>query len=66
MRARFTARGLQIWGARASRVLVSASLRNSLSLRTVCSATEAQGKGRDREDAFASRRDACAPQASET
>lgn len=48
------------WGAHASRVLVSASPRNSLSLSSGCSASNARGKVCDREDAFANTRDACA------
>ena len=57
MSARFTTRGRQIRGARASRVLVSVSRRNNL-----LSVENALSKVRDREDAFASTRDACAPQ----
>ena len=63
MSLRLTARGRQIWGARASRVLVSALCRNSLFVsRGVWSVKNALRKVRDRGDAFASMRDACAPQ----
>jgi len=46
--------------AHASRVLVSASRRNNLSLCSVCSIKNSREKVRDREDAFANTRDACA------
>ena len=63
MSGRFTASGRQIRGARASRVLVSVSRRNNLFVgRGVSSVENALSKVRDREDAFASTRDACAPQ----
>src|SRR5207247_1513111 len=48
-------------GARASRVLVSASRRNSLFLRFFRTAKGVLVKVRDREDALASTRDARAP-----
>ena len=48
--------------AHASRVLVSASRRNNLSLCSVWSRRNARGKVRDREDAFANTRDARATQ----
>jgi hypothetical protein len=63
MRAFLTGRGGQIWLARASRVLVSASRRNSLSLCSGRSVSNALGKVCDREDPFASTRDARATHA---
>ena len=53
----------EFWRARASRVPVPASRRNNLSVGCGASSlTNAVRKVRDREDAFASTRDACAPQ----
>ena len=53
----------QIQGAHAFRVLVSASRRNNLSIaRRYSWVEDAFSKVRDRVDAFASTRDACAPQ----
>jgi len=50
-------------GAHASRVLVSASRRNSLFSSPRVNGRVADGrKVRDREDAIANTRDACAPQ----
>ena len=49
------------WGAHASRVLVSASRLDSLSSCSACHRAKSQRKVRDREDAFANTRDACAP-----
>ncbi len=69
MRVRFSARGALIWVARASRVQMqvrlglSASRRDSLSLCSVWSVSNAPRKVRDREDAFASTRDARATHA---
>ena len=63
MSLRLTARGRQIWGAHASHVLVSALLRNNLFVsRGDWSVKNGLRKVRDREDAFASMRDACASQ----
>jgi hypothetical protein len=50
------------WVAHAPRVLVSASRRNGLLSCAVWSISHALGKVRDREDAFANTRDACATQ----
>ena len=60
MTARFSSTHA-FWGAHASRVLVSASRRNSLSSCSACHRAKSQRKVRDREDAFANTRDACAP-----
>ena len=61
MNARFSvAHGF--WVAHASRVLVSASRRNGLLSCAVWPISHALGKVRDREDAFADTRDACATQ----
>jgi hypothetical protein len=63
MSMRFRVRARKIWGAHAFRVLVSASRRNNLSIgRGGSWAKGALSKVRDRGDAFASTRDACAPQ----
>ena len=48
--------------AHASRVLVSASRRNSLSFWAILLASNAPRKVRDREDAFANTQNACATQ----
>jgi hypothetical protein len=66
MKMRRNAEGGEFWGARASRVLVSASRRNRLSLCDVPLVNNAPRKVRDREDAFASTRDARAPRSPET
>jgi hypothetical protein len=60
MRVHFQPDAERIRVAHASRVLVSASRRNSLSLCSVCSPRNAREKVGDREDAFANTRDACA------
>ena len=62
MSVRFTDRGRQTWGARASRMLVSVSRRNKLSLCGVPLVSNAPRKVSDREDAFVNTRDACAAQ----
>jgi hypothetical protein len=53
MKMRHSAEGGRFWGAHASRVLVSASRRNDLSLCGVRTARTAPGEVRDREDACA-------------
>jgi hypothetical protein len=60
MRVHFPSKGAFIRVAHVSRVLVSASRRNSLSLRGAGAARNVVAKVRDREDAFASTRDAYA------
>ena len=50
------------WGAHASGVLVSASRRNELSFLLAAENERVSTEVRDREDAIASTRDACAPQ----
>jgi len=60
MRVHFQQNAERIRVAHASRVLVSASRRNSLCLCSVWSIKNALEKVPDREDAFADTRDACA------
>ena len=62
MRVHFQQNAERIRVAHASRVLVSASRRNSLCLCSVWSIKNALEKVRDREDAFANTRDARATQ----
>jgi hypothetical protein len=56
----FPAKAPTIRVAHASRVLVSASRRNSLSVCSLWSVRKQPAEVRDREDALASTRDACA------
>jgi hypothetical protein len=60
MTARFSSTHA-FWGTHASRVLVSASRRNSLSSCSACHRAKSQRKVCYREDAFANTRDAYAP-----
>ena len=63
MSVRFTVRDRQILKERADRALVSASRRNNFSVGPgVSSVTNGLREVREREGAFASTRDACAPQ----
>jgi hypothetical protein len=57
-----SAEGGQFWGAHASRVLVSASRRNNLFLKDRPVTATCQRESPRSRDAFASTRDACAPQ----